>query len=107
MTTQAGLLSPNDQVAGLAVLMVYARADLAVCSRVLQTLVTRRIAVERLIGDLSRFDHSHIRGLEEVRGPVMRISLVVSLHRSTDLERLVKLLNRVIDVFKVEHTFRL
>lgn len=106
MTTQVAVAGPDEQVAGLVILTVYARADLAVCSRVLQTFTIRRFTVERIVADLSRFDHRAVKGLEDVDGPVMRVALVISLQRDNDLERVGKLLNRIIDVYKVEQTFR-
>ncbi|MCR1781315.1 hypothetical protein KVF89_02110 [Nocardioides carbamazepini] len=106
MSPGVTLAHPGEGVAGLVVLTVYARADLAVCSRVLQTFTVRQFAVERLVADLSRFDHRAVKGLEDVRGPVMRIALVLSLQREDDLERAGKLLNRVVDVYKVEQTFK-
>lgn len=106
MTTRVAVAGPDEQASGLVVLTVYARADLAVCSRVLQAFTIRPFTVERVVADLSRFDHREVRGLEDVDGPVMRIALVVSLQRDNDLERVGKLLNRVVDVYKVEQTFR-
>ena len=90
----------------MVVVTVYARADLTVCSRILQAVTVRRFAVERLIADLSSFDHSQVRGLDRVRERVMRISLVVSVDGDHDVERLRKLLHRMIDVYRVEQTFR-
>jgi hypothetical protein len=95
---------PGEGVAGLVILTVHARADLAVCSRVLQALIVRQYAVERLVADLSTFDHRKVSGLESVPGPVMRIVLALSLHRENDLERATRLLDRVVDVYNVEQT---
>jgi acetolactate synthase small subunit len=106
MRPQAGLLDPDEHVAGMVVLTVYARADLTVCSRILQAVTVRRFAIERLIADLSSFDHSQVRGLDRVRERVMRISLVVSVDGDHDVERLRKFLHRMIDVYRVEQAFR-
>lgn len=106
MTSRAGLVQRDEQVAGLIVLTVYARGDLTVCSRVLQGFTVRRFAVERFIADFSGFDHREVRGLEGVVGDVMRMSIVVSLPHRNDLERIGKFLNRLVDVYKVEHTYR-
>ena len=106
MRPQAGLLEPDEQVAGLVVLTVYARADLTVCSRILQAVTVRRFTVERLVADLSSFDHTQVRGLDQIRERVMRISLVASIEGDHEVERLGKLLHRMIDVYRVEQSFR-
>lgn len=106
MTPQLTVAHPDEGVSGLVVLTVYAHADLAVCSRVLQAFTVRSFAVERLVADLSRFDHRVVKGLEAVSGTVMRIALVLSLQHEHDLERAVKVLNRIVDVYKVEKTFK-
>jgi hypothetical protein len=106
MSPRVGLVDSDEQVSGLVVLTVYARADLAVCSRILQAATVRRFAVERLIADFSEFDRSEIRGLDRVRERVMRISLVVSVDGDHDVERLGNLLHRMIDVYRIEQTFR-
>ncbi|MFI5429540.1 hypothetical protein [Aeromicrobium sp. UC242_57] len=107
MTFAMGLVRDDEQVAGLIVLTVYARGDVAVCGRVLQGFTLRRFAVERFIADFSGFDHRLVRGLEDVRGEVLRMTIVVSLPSHDVLERISKFLNRVVDVYKVEHTFRI
>lgn len=105
--TAVGLIGRDEEVSGLAVLTVYARGDVAVCSKVLQGFTVRRFAVERLIVDFSRFDARGVRGLESVRGELLRMTIVVSLPHHDDLERISKFLNRIVDVYKVEHTFRI
>ncbi|MFC5676952.1 hypothetical protein [Aeromicrobium endophyticum] len=107
MTSRYGLVLRDEKVSGLVVLTVYARGDAAVSSRVLQGLTLRRFAVERFIVDFSGFDHHSVRGLEDVDGEVLRMTIVVSLPHHDDLERIGKLLNRIVDVYKVEHTFRI
>jgi hypothetical protein len=106
MSAQTTSPAADEAVAGLVVLTLYAAADLAVCARISQVLSIRRFVVERLVADLSRFDHGKVRGLEGVPGPVMRISLAVSAEPA-DVVRLRKLLNRVVDVYRVEDTFRM
>lgn len=103
----AGLVRRDEQASGLAVLTVYARGDIAVCGRVLQGFTVRRLVIERFIADFSGFNHRRIRGLEGVRGEVLRMTIVASLPSPDDLERIGKFLNRIIDVYKVEHTFRI
>lgn len=105
--TARGLVRRDEQVSGLVVLTVYARSDAAVCGRVLQGFTLRGFAIERFIADFSDFDHRDVRGLESVSGDVLRMTIVVSLPRHDDLERIGKLLNRIVDVYKVEHTFRI
>ncbi len=105
--TATGLVRRDEQVSGLAVLTVYARGDAAVCGRVLQGFTLRRFAIERFIADFSDFDHRGTRGLEGVGGDVLRMTVVVSLPDHDDLERIGKFLNRIVDVYKVEHTFRI
>ena len=107
MTAAAGLVHRDENVSGLVVLTVYARADAAVSSRALQALTLRHFAVERFIVDFSGFDHREVKGLEDLAGDVLRMTIVVSLPRHDDLERIGKLLNRIVDVYKVEHTFRI
>ena len=95
---------PDEEVAGLVALTVYARAELAVCSRILQTLTVRQYAVERLVADLGGFDHREVPGLERVPGPVMRIGLVLSTHAEGDLDRAGRLLHRIVDVYQVDRS---
>ncbi|MBM7517106.1 hypothetical protein [Nocardioides nitrophenolicus] len=85
-------------------LTVYARADLAVCSRVLQTLTVRQYAVARLVADLDAFDHREVPGLERVPGPVMRIGVELAGTHESDLDRAHRLLDRILDVYRVERT---
>lgn len=106
MTTRDGILTSDERVASLVVLTILARADPSACARVLQGLALRQVVIEQFVGDFRRFDHREVRGLEYVQDAVMRISVVVSLQHHADLQRLVKLLNRIVDVYKVEHTFR-
>ena len=106
MRPQPELLEPDEQVARMVEVTVYARADLSVCSRILQAVTVRRFAVERVVADLSSFDHGQVRGLDRVRERVMRVSLVVSVDGDHDVERLGKLLDRMIDVYRVEQTYR-
>lgn len=87
------------------VLTVYARAELSVCARILQTLAIRQYAVERLVADLNPVDQDRARGLEQVAEPVMRMSVAITPQPRIDLERLVNLLNRLIDVYTVEPSF--
>jgi len=87
-----------------ATLTVYARADLAVCSRVLQLLTVRQYAVARLVADLGGFDHREVPGLERVADPVMRIGLELAVTHESDLERAHRLLDRILDVYQVERT---
>lgn len=107
MKTEVGLVRRDEAASGLVVLTVYAREDTAVCGRVLQGFTVRRLAIERFIADFSDFDHRRVKGLEGVRGKVLRITIVASLPNHDDLERIGKFLNRVVDVYKVEHTFRI
>lgn len=104
--TPRGVLVADEQVSGLVVLTIYTPADLAVCSRILQVLTLRRVRVERFVADCSKFDCSEVRGLGSIREPVMRLSVVVSIEGDLELDQLTKYLNRVIGVYKVEHTFR-
>ncbi|WP_456695668.1 hypothetical protein [Aeromicrobium sp. P5_D10] len=107
MTAAVGLIRRDEETSGLVVLTVYARGDSAVCGRVLQGFTVRRFAVERFIADFSGFDHRTIRGLEGIGGDVLRMTIVLSLPDHDDLERIGKFLNRIVDVYKVEHTFRI
>ena len=107
MTSRYGLVLRDEKVSGLIVLTVYAREDAAVAGRVLQGLTLRRFAIERFIVDFSGFDHRSVRGLEDVGGEVLRMTIVVSVPDHDDVERIGKLLNRIVDVYKVEHTFRI
>ncbi|WP_406724482.1 hypothetical protein WJ438_07360 [Streptomyces sp. GD-15H] len=99
-----GTCVADEQAAGLAVLTIYARGDLAVCTRVTQVLTLRQATLERFVADLSRFDHREVRGLEHVRGPVMRLSVVASFDGDHELVQLIRFLGRIIDVYKVEHS---
>ena len=107
MTAAIGLVLRDEKVSGLIVLTVYARGDVALAGRVLQRFTVGSFAIERFIVDFSGFDHREIRGLEDVGGEVLRMTIVVSLPSHHDLERIGKLLNRIVDVYKVEHTFRI
>jgi acetolactate synthase small subunit len=107
MTAAAGLVHRDEKVSGLVVLTVYTRGDVAVSSRVLQAFTLRSFAIERFIVDFSGFDHREVKGLEDVPGDVLRMTIVASLPNHDDLERIGKLLNRIVDVYKVEHTFRI
>jgi len=99
-----GICVADERAAALAVLTIYARGDLAVCARVTQVLTLRQATVERFVADLSHFDHREVRGLGHVRGPVMRLSVVASFDGDHDLAQLIRFLNRIIDVYKVEHS---
>lgn len=107
MTAAVGRVRRDEGFSGLVVLTVYARRHLAVCGRVLQAFTVQQFAVERFIADFSGFDHREVRGLEGMGGDVLRMTIVVSLPGLDDLERIGKLLNRIVDVYKVEHTFRI
>ncbi|WP_235734397.1 hypothetical protein [Nocardioides alcanivorans] len=102
-----GVVDADEMVAGLVVFTVYARSDLGVCSRVLQVLALRQARVECFVADCTTFDHTLVRGLTDVSGDVMRLSVVVSIDGDSELDQLTKYLNRVVDVYKVEHDFRI
>jgi hypothetical protein len=92
----------DEKVSQLVVLTVYARPSLAVCSRVLQQLIRRRVFVERVMADFSGSDHRGVKGLETLQSPVLRISVVASIADNHELEQITKLINRIVDVYKVQ-----
>lgn len=106
MSRHARLAAVEEEAASLVVLTVYARHDIAVCTRVLQALTLSRVVTERFVADLSQVDLRRVKGLEHESAPVMRVVLVVSVPEPQDLERLTKVFNRMVDVVKVVHSHR-
>ena len=104
MTAAVPLVHRDESASDLVVLTVYARGDVAVVGRVLQGFTVRRLVIQRFVVDFSGFDHREIKGLEDVTGKVLRMTIVVSLPHHDDLERIGKLLNRIVDVYKVERS---
>ena len=107
MSTFRELTHRDENLSHLVVLTVYAKADVAVCGRILQRLSLHRVVVERIVADFSRFDHRGIRGLEGIESPPVRISVAASIADHHQLERITKALNKLVDVYKIQHTFRL
>ncbi|KQY55833.1 hypothetical protein ASD11_15135 [Aeromicrobium sp. Root495] len=88
-------------------LTVYSRRSVTVGCRVLQAVASREFLIERFIADFSNFNHKKVKGLEQVTDDVMRTTVVISLQHPADQDRIGKSLNRVVDVYKVEHTYRI
>jgi hypothetical protein len=82
-------------------LTVYMTADVAELSRVLQMLVRQPMDVGRFDGDLTAGDYTQVSGLEDVREPIMRLTMTGSVTHHADIERASKALNRIVSVFKV------
>jgi hypothetical protein len=105
--TSRGSCVADERAATLVVLTIYARGHLAVCARVTQVLTLRQATVERFVADLNPVDHREVRGPEHVRGPVMRLSVTASFDDDHELSQLTWFLNRIVDVYKVEHSVQI
>jgi hypothetical protein len=82
-------------------LTIYGRPGLEVCSRILQALTMCRVVPQTLVFDFNPPDVDLVRTLAHVDGPVMRLSLTVSLAHGQNVERVIKRINRLVDVYTV------
>lgn len=86
---------------GFVTLTVYLDEDVAEVSRVLQMMVRQPLAMERFNVHLVPGDVRSVKGLEQVRRPVIRLAIIGTSRSDADLERTTKSLNRLVSVLKV------
>ncbi|MCW2840047.1 MAG: hypothetical protein JWR55_1530 [Aeromicrobium sp.] len=83
------------------VLTVYMRPEIAEVSRVLQTLVLQPLRVERFSARLVPVDVSGVGGLDGLGVPVMKLVVTGTVTGPHEVERAVKALNKLTQVYKV------
>lgn len=86
---------------GFVALTVYMKNDIAEVSRVLQLMVRQPVQIERFNAHLLPHAFTHIKGLESIDEPIMRLAIVGTVSSASELERATKALNRLVSVFKV------